>query len=117
MSDYKQFHEFSVAGSDEVIIVQNGAGDFVTEGAAGARHEILDAVAAGAGTSFTTVGDGPARRVRRTWLDTFDWRLYRAGLALEQRSGRGGTELILTGRDGECLAALPVPASDSRAGH
>src|SRR6202042_3972062 len=100
MSDYKQFHEFSVAGSDEVIIVQNGAGDFVTEGAAGARHEILDAVAAGAGTSFTTVGDGPARRVRRTWLDTFDWRLYRAGLAHESQAGPRSGGMILSGLGG-----------------
>ncbi len=96
--------------------MQSGAADFVIEGAAGARHEILDAVAAGPATSLTTVGDGPPRRVRRTWLDTFDWRLYRAGLALEQRAGRGGTELILTGRDGEWLASLPVPARNGSAG-
>ena len=95
----------------------NGSGGFVIEGGAGASHEILDEVTSGTGTSLTTVGDGPARRVRRTWLDTFDWRLYRAGLALELQAGRGGTELILSGRDGERLAALPVPASDSRAGH
>jgi CHAD domain-containing protein len=48
-----------------------------------------------------------ARRttVRRTWLDTFDWRLYRAGLTLEQVTGRGTAELRLTGRDGTLLAA------------
>ena len=96
--------------------MQNGSVDFVVEGGAGARHETLAAVASGVGTPFTTVGDGPARQVRRVWLDTFDWRLYRAGLALEQRAGRGGTELILTGRDGEPLASLPVPGPNGKAG-
>jgi CHAD domain-containing protein len=52
---------------------------------------------------------GPARTVRRTWLDTFDWRLYRAGLTLEHRTGRGAAELVLTGRDGELAAADQAP--------
>jgi CHAD domain-containing protein len=47
---------------------------------------------------------GRIRASRRTWLDTFDWRLYRAGLTLEQAAGRDRTELLLTGRDGETLA-------------
>ncbi len=42
--------------------------------------------------------------VRRVWLDTFDWRLYRSGLTLEQVSGRGSSEIVLTGRDGTVLA-------------
>ena len=42
--------------------------------------------------------------VRRTWLDTFDWRLFRAGLTLELLVGRGTSELVLTGRDGELVA-------------
>jgi CHAD domain-containing protein len=53
----------------------------------------------------------PAGRVtvRRTWLDTFDWRLYRAGLTLEQVSrGGGAAELRLTGRDGTLVAAEPL---------
>src|ERR1700729_1220494 len=53
-------------------------------------------------------GDGRARTVRRTWLDTFDWRLYRAGLTLELSSGRGGGEYRLTGRDGSLLASQPA---------
>jgi CHAD domain-containing protein len=50
---------------------------------------------------------GPARSVslRRLWLDTFDWRLYRSGLTLEQTSSRGATDLVLTGRDGTVIAA------------
>jgi CHAD domain-containing protein len=43
--------------------------------------------------------------LRRTWLDTFDWRLYRSGLTLEQISRRGTVDLVLTGRDGTVLAA------------
>jgi CHAD domain-containing protein len=34
---------------------------------------------------------------RTTWLDTFDWRLYKAGLTLEYVPGRGGSELRLSG--------------------
>ena len=57
------------------------------------------------GSAFAV--SGPARSVslRRLWLDTFDWRLYRSGLTLEQISSRGATDLVLTGRDGAVLAA------------
>jgi CHAD domain-containing protein len=34
---------------------------------------------------------------RTTWLDTFDWRLHKAGLTLEYAPGRRGGELRLTG--------------------
>ena len=50
----------------------------------------------------------PARRTRtrrRTWLDTFDWRLYRAGLTLESVTGRGPAELGLSGLAGERITA------------
>ncbi len=50
----------------------------------------------------------PARRTRtrrRTWLDTFDWRLYRAGLTLESVSGGGPAELVLSGLAGERITA------------
>ncbi len=50
----------------------------------------------------------PARRTRtqhRTWLDTFDWRLHRAGLTLESVTGRGPAELILSGMTGERITA------------
>jgi CHAD domain-containing protein len=32
---------------------------------------------------------------RLSWFDTFDWRLYKAGLTLEYAPGRGGSELRL----------------------
>jgi CHAD domain-containing protein len=45
-----------------------------------------------------------------TWLDTFDWRLNRAGLLLDyEHQARGGGRLLLS-RDGDLLAAQPVPS-------
>jgi CHAD domain-containing protein len=55
--------------------------------------------------SFSVVPGGRSRTVRRTWLDTFDWRLYRAGLTLELVSGHGPGELVLTAADGERVTA------------
>jgi CHAD domain-containing protein len=57
---------------------------------------------------FSLASGGPSRRLRRTWLDTFDWRLFRAGLSLEFSAGRGTCELVLTGRDGDLVAVEPV---------
>jgi CHAD domain-containing protein len=63
------------------------------------------------GSGFA-LADGAARAtLRRTWLDTFDWRLYRAGLTLEQVTGRGTAELRLTGRDGIVVATEQLPAA------
>jgi CHAD domain-containing protein len=47
---------------------------------------------------------------RRTWFDTFDWRLYRAGLLLEYAPARRGGELLLTsvGDPDQPLARQPV---------
>jgi CHAD domain-containing protein len=36
---------------------------------------------------------------RTTWLDTFDWRLHKAGLTLEYVPARGSSELRLSGAD------------------
>jgi CHAD domain-containing protein len=64
--------------------------------------QVLDQLA----TGFAVAGDGRPDRVRRTWLDTFDWRLYRAGFTLQQVSARGGvSELRLIGPDGLRLTA------------
>jgi CHAD domain-containing protein len=54
---------------------------------------------------FAWAPPGRPRRLRRVWLDTFDWRLYRAGLTLEQVTAGGTSEITLTGRDGTVLAA------------
>ena len=58
---------------------------------------------------FGVAGQGRSRALRRVWLDTFDWRLFRAGLTMEHQSGRGTAELLLTGRDGEIAAAHQAP--------
>jgi CHAD domain-containing protein len=65
-----------------------------------------------AGSGFSLVGGARQATLRRTWLDTFDWRLYRAGLTLEQVTGRGTAELRLTGRDG-----IAVATEQLRPGH
>jgi CHAD domain-containing protein len=57
------------------------------------------------GSAFAVSSPTRSATLRRTWLDTFDWRLYRSGLTLEQISRRGSVDLVLTGRDGTVLAA------------
>jgi CHAD domain-containing protein len=56
--------------------------------------------------TFTVSGGGRPVRATRTWLDTFDWRLYKAGLTLQQVTTRGSSQLILTGPGAEQLIAL-----------
>jgi CHAD domain-containing protein len=68
-------------------------------------------------TAFGVEEDRQASRVRRTWLDTFDWQLYRAGLTLQHvitqagRKPRGAGELVLTGTGGQRLT-VPGPLRD-----
>jgi CHAD domain-containing protein len=54
---------------------------------------------------FSVVPARRTRTLRRTWLDTFDWRLHRAGLTLECVAGRGPAELVLSGTAGERITA------------
>jgi CHAD domain-containing protein len=63
--------------------------------------ETTRAVLAALATEFNIVEErvGAAPR-RATWLDTFDWRLHKAGLALEYVPARGGSELRLSGQTG-----------------
>jgi CHAD domain-containing protein len=68
------------------------------------------------GSAFTVSAATRSVSLRRLWLDTFDWRLYRSGLTLEQISSRGATDLVLTGRDGAVLAADHVALPRHRAG-
>ena len=79
--------------------------EFVLHDGSGARPDVLRAVASAPSDSIAWANGGPVTTHRRTWLDTFDWRLYRAGLTLEQVARPAGVELTLTGRDGEVLAA------------
>ncbi len=50
-----------------------------------------------------------AHRLRRTWVDTFDWRLLRAGLELQQVESNGATSLELRGL-GDDAVDVPMPA-------
>jgi CHAD domain-containing protein len=66
-------------------------GFVVADGAAHDIEELTAGVREALSTAFATAVVPGRRRLTRTWLDTFDWRLYRAGLTLEFR----GDELIL----------------------
>ena len=82
-----------------------GSREFVLHGGAGTGPDAVHAVTEAVSDSIAWANGGPGSTCRRTWLDTFDWRLYRAGLTLEQATARGRVELTLTGRDGEVLAS------------
>ncbi len=61
--------------------------------------------------SFTVTAepDAPGSGPRRyTWLDTFDWRLYRAGLILQFEQVRRGGRLLLSQADGTPQAEQAV---------
>ena len=63
----------------------------------------LDQLRSELAESFTvSLGARPARATR-TWLDTFDWRLYKAGLTLQQVNAHSDSQLILNGPDAEQL--------------
>jgi len=74
-----------------------------TDGDQQAAEAVQEALA----PRFSVVAGRRTRTIRRTWLDTFDWRLYRAGLTLEYvaRNGHGHGELVLTGATGERITA------------
>jgi CHAD domain-containing protein len=56
-----------------------------------------------------TVTEEASRRTRQVWLDTFDWRLYAAGLALRQVTGPPAARLVLTSCAGEPLLTGVLP--------
>jgi CHAD domain-containing protein len=64
--------------------------------------DITSAVLAALATEFDVAVErggtaAPAGARKTTWLDTFDWRLHKAGLTLQYVPGRGGSELRLSG--------------------
>ena len=90
-----------------------GLRDFVLEAPTGEEpaEDLLAAAFAALSQAFTLTAQagaplGGARR--RTWLDTFDWRLYRAGLMLEFEQARRGGRLLLSRADGTPQAEQPV---------
>ena len=82
-----------------------GPWDFVLGG------EDLAPVLAALSQAFTVTAERGAPGSgahHRTWLDTFDWRLYRAGLMLEFEQARRGGRLLLSKADGTPQAEQPV---------
>jgi CHAD domain-containing protein len=88
---------------------------------------VEDTISEALGQAYTVTADSAAGRAamgsgarRRTWLDTFDWRLYAAGLTLEHEQTRRGGRLILTDADAplidQPLAEQPVTAWQSGRG-
>ena len=83
-----------------------GLAGFIAEGSEPQAWD--DAVAAALAALAAEFGVVPERSPgehggmrRTTWLDTFDWRLHKAGLSLEYTPGRGGGELRLSGNGGD----------------
>jgi len=110
-------------------LLEPAAGDHETTSNSTSRHRATDlppAALAALAPSFTVVAErgAPGSGARRlTWLDTFDWRLYRAGLVLELEQTRRGGRLLLSQADGTPQAEQPVtgwpprrPAQDLPAG-
>jgi len=67
---------------------------------------VLDVLGQVFGVATETGAPGSGAR-QRTWLDTFDWRLNRAGFVLEYEHTRRGGRLLLS-RDDVPLAEQPV---------
>ncbi len=88
-----------------------GLRGFVLEASPGDDEKPLSAALAALAQSFTAIaepavpGAGPRRRI---WLDTFDWRLYRAGLILVFEQARRGGRLLLSQADGTPQAEQAV---------
>ena len=86
-----------------------GLRDFILEAPTGSGEDLLPAALAALSQAFTVTPEASAPGARRrTWLDTFDWRLYRAGLMLELDQARRGGRLLLRSADGTPQAEQPV---------
>jgi CHAD domain-containing protein len=94
-----------------------GLRDFVLDGGGRAdvgnpnesAGDLTPAVCAALAQSFTLAPDrGASGTRRRTWLDTFDWRLNRAGLVLQHERARGVGRLLLTGQAGDDSVEQPI---------
>jgi CHAD domain-containing protein len=70
------------------------------------------------GTAFDVIPDrgGKPAASRRTWLDTFDWRLHRAGLTLEYAGRPRGGELLLTGDAASAAGTASTAGTANSAG-
>jgi CHAD domain-containing protein len=94
-----------------VDVTAPGQRGFALEALPGDEDDLLSAVLAALEPSFTVTAepDAPGSGVRQyTWLDTFDWRLYRAGLMLRFEQARRGGRLLLSQADGTPQAEQAV---------
>jgi CHAD domain-containing protein len=77
-----------------------GLAGFVVSGEASVWSDRLDGVLAALQEAFEVAPERESARAgtrKRTWYDTFDWRLYRAGMLLEYVTEHRAGELVLTG--------------------
>src|SRR5262252_5669554 len=75
-------------------------------GAPDAVSVVLDVLGQAFGVATEHAAPGSGAR-QHTWLDTFDWRLNRAGLVLDHEHSRRGGRLLLS-KDEVPLAEQPV---------
>jgi CHAD domain-containing protein len=88
-----------IAASPREFVADAPAGD---DSALAAALEALSA-------EFTAAPEPGTTTHRLIWLDTFDWRLYQAGLMLRfEQARRGGGRLVLSRTDGTQQAEQPV---------
>jgi hypothetical protein len=79
-----------------------GLAGFVVAGEEPQWDDALDSVRAALGQAFSLGPERPSAEggtLRRTWYDTFDWRLHQAGLLLEYVTANRAGRLLLTGPD------------------
>lgn len=92
-----------------------GLASFVASGDdARTWDDIVFGVLAALEQDFTVVpehGGAPGGARRSTWFDTFDWRLYRAGLTLEYAAAHRGGELRLANLSPASPGTGPATAS------
>jgi len=92
--------------------------EFVADTAAG-EDSSLAAVRSALSQAFTVRQEPGAAGTgthRLTWLDTFDWRLYKVGLTLRFEQARRGGRLVLSKADGTLQAEQPVTRWPRRPG-
>src|ERR1700688_4544737 len=87
---------------EESDVTTPGLRDLVLEAPAGdeSAEDLLPVALTALSQEFTVTPEVGAPGARQhTWLDTFDWRLYRAGLMLEFERARRGGRLLLSRAD------------------
>ena len=87
-----------------------GSAGFIASGEDSQTSGVVTDVLEALGQGFELIPERAAPRGarRRTWFDTFDWRLYKAGLTLEYAAAHRGGELRLSGAAPAGDAVQPV---------